>query len=273
MYCQKCGSKIKDGDVFCSSCGNTVGSVEVNEASKSSNAGLICGIIAILTLWIPIVSIPCAIVAIVKGRKSNAGVVILGVVSLLLSIIVSLIICAIVFFGFLFVSSNGGDVLDRVGDAFDKYGDKFDHGDYFKESDETLSGNDFRGSDGSILMLKDDDVYFWYKDSNMNENNYSRGTYEVYNGFKAVSYVIKHLTDFNVPYTSSDSFDGEDYDINEFYILVLNCDKNIVDGKESDKESSTYYGFYDDGSLKLVNVKDKKEVNFIVSDKVNKNTL
>ena len=273
MYCEKCGSKLKDGDVYCSNCGYSKTGVEVN---KSSNSGLIFGVIAILTIWMPVVSIPCAIVAIVKGRKSNAGVTILGIVSLVLSILVTLLICAIVFFSFILVSSRGGDVLDRVDNIIEKYGDRFEHEDYYHEdteNDVTLSGNDFRASDGSILMLKNDNYYFWYKDGAMNENNYSRGTYEVYNGFDAVNYIIRHLKSFDIPYDNPGSFDDEDYDINEFYVLILNCDKNVINGKESEEENSTYYGFYDDGNLKLINVKDKKEISFILSSKSNKNTL
>lgn len=269
MYCEKCGSKLKDSDIYCPNCGHSKTNGEVK---TSSNAGLIFGVIAILTLWMPLVSIPCAIVAIVKGRKSNTGVVILGVVSLVLSILITLIISALVFFGFLFVS-NSDDVLDRIDSYVDRFGDRFDSEEFYDgrdiDDDTSLSGKNFRASDGSLLLLKEDSSYFWYKNNDMDENNYSYGNYEVYNGFKAISYIVRHLKEFDIPYNDKSSFDDSDYDIDEFYVLILNCNKNIIDGKESNKENSIYYGFYDDGKLKLINVKDSKEINFILSDKKN----
>lgn len=289
MYCDKCGSKIKDGDEYCSNCGSSVN--KIKSSNSGSNVGIILAVIAIFTITIPFVSIPCAIFAIIKGKKEKNGnaSIILGVLSLIASIIITLIWIAIIMIGFFIISGKDG-IIDNLDNYLDKYGEKYENriDDFFEDGEKDfreredeeafdIKGHSWKASDGSVLLLKDNDNYIWYNDSKMDEKNYSYGNYSVYNGYEAINYMIKNFSDLGFSYDRQMKFfESDDYDINNYYILVLNCDKMIVNGEESNnkKDSYNYYGFYVNDSLKLIDISNGENSNFVLnSENRNDGTL
>ena len=69
MYCNKCGSEIKEDDRFCTNCGNAV--KEENQTTeikqKKNNAGLIVGIIILAVIAV------LAVITTLDSKKENAG--------------------------------------------------------------------------------------------------------------------------------------------------------------------------------------------------------
>jgi hypothetical protein len=111
QYCTKCGNVIEEGVEYCSRCGQhvkkgqTAGGEEratpaVPQSTGAGGAAIALGIVGLLVgfLFIPLVGIILGIVAIALGasasgqgdRNGSAGVI-LGVLSLILSIVVWII--------------------------------------------------------------------------------------------------------------------------------------------------------------------------------------
>ena len=296
MYCNKCGNKLKSSDEFCSCCGSSLKDNDVySNLNNKNDYSLIFGIIAIVTFVIPVISIPCAVIAIIKNKKSNNGRVglFLGIMSLVFSILLLILIALVVAFSINFLNNNSNNsFFDGVDRYFDYFGDKFDDSQdrfdkYFHDAideydddrddndvdglEDRLSGNNYIVGDGSILMLKNDDSYIWYDNSNMDDKNYSSGSYDVYRGYDAVQYIAKNLSEYGMNYDSQMKFFDGDDDIDNYYLLILNCDKMIVDGKDSDKKEDKYiyYGFYDDDNFKFINIKSKENLNLRFKNKFN----
>ena len=285
MYCDKCGNKIREGDSFCTSCGNSVG---INNNETGSNASVVFVIIAMFTICIPFICIPCAIIAIIMSRKNNKNTfsLVMGIVTLILSILFSIVVALFVMFAAWEISSDKGNIINKAekyveehGNDIDDFGKYFDK--YFDEEEDDdddfeLSNHSYKASDGSVLVLDDNDNYTLYGEKN--SNNYSSGTYEVYNGLGAVNYIVAHLSEFGLSYDKQMKFfDNDKYDLDDYYLLILNCEKVYVDGKESSEkeDSRIYYGFYDDGTLKFIDIKTGKNNNFVLDDdkKSNDGTL
>lgn len=282
MYCDKCGNKIKDGDEYCSNCGSSTN--KIKGVNSDTNVSIILAVVAIFTITIPFISIPCAIFAIIKGKKEKNGntSIILGILSLIVSILITLIWIVIIMFGFFLVFDNDG-LIDDLDKYLDKYGKKyedkiedfFDDGekDFKRKEDEKafdIKGHNWKASDGSVLLLKDNDSYVWYNDSRMDENNYSYGSYSVYNGYEAINYMINNFSDLGFSYDKQMKFfENDDYNINNYYILVLKCDKMIINGEDSNNKKDTYnyYGFYVNNSLKMIDISSGENNNFILNDR------
>ena len=57
--------------------------------------------------------------------------------------------------------------------------------------------------------------------------------------------------------------------IDNYYVLVLKCDKMIINGEESNNKKDTYnyYGFYVNDSLKLIDISSGENNNFVLNDR------
>lgn len=289
MYCVKCGNKIKKDDKYCTKCGNDVLGDKVQVTSNNmvsnsnDNLSIILGVISLVTFWTPIVGIVCAIIAIVSGKKyknttnkSSSGFV-LGLVGLILSILTMLLIIFIFFVAALVVSdkdkssSNVHEYIDRYDD---KYGDTYDKDDE-EDEDFTLNGKVLHGSDKSVLYLNNDNTYSWYMNDSVHDDNYYSGSYSYYNGMDAINYVIKNFSEYGLTYDKQMDFFGDGkYDIDEYYVLVLNCNDAVINGKSDDKVKGIipYYGFYDDDkdTLSMINMKTGNNANFTIDNKTSK---
>ena len=287
MYCVKCGNKLNKNDKFCTKCGNSVVdnyNIQINNnKNNNDNLSIILGIISLVTFWMPIVSIVCAIIAIVSGKKyknstnnSSSGVV-LGVFGLVLSILTILFIIFMLMLA-IFAVDNGEVIENKVHEYTDKFDDK--NGDSYDKDDDsrekfTLNGIILQGTDKSVLYLNNDNTYSWYMNDSVHDDNYYSGTYSYYNGLEAVNYIIKNFSEYGLTYDKQmDLFEKGNYNIDDYYVLVLNCNDVVINGKSDDKSKGIipYYGFYDDDedTLSLVNMKTGNKANFTISGKPNK---
>jgi hypothetical protein len=111
-----------------------------------------------------------------------------------------------------------------------------------------ISGYSWKATDGSILYLEADGSFKWYLREKIRNDSYYIGTYSVYNGQEAVDYMSTELKEYNV--TSEMQMDMiesvEDASLENYYCVVLNNDRCIVDGKNTLREKTVvpYYGFY-----------------------------
>ncbi len=291
MYCTKCGNKLSKEDKFCTKCGNEINIDKVyseyTDSNNTNSLSIILGVFSLLMFWFPLVGIILGIGAIVLAKKykkendKSSGGLVLGIVGLVLSILVIIfIILGIIFFSF-FVT-NSGDLGNKVEEYIDRFGEGFDFDrDDDKDKDDSkfsLEDNVWRGSDKSVLYLNKDNDYYWYMNDNVHDDNYFYGTYSVYNGLDAVNYIVSNFADYNFTYDKQMDLFGEGkYNLNNYYLLVLDCDKAFVNGKEdvSAKGIVPYYGFYDSDkeSLSLVNMKSGNNANFSLYKNSDKNGI
>lgn len=276
MYCQNCGKKQENNENFCTNCGtkyrktenlkNISEETQVSSSEKSSSPQVrttsfpIIGIIALIFFWIPIISIPLAIISIVTGNKyekeTNKKTVgkILGIISLILSIIEIILITCFIFF--LISWGDESEVIEELEDEFYKYYDE-----YFMESEESfdIRGYSWTGTDQSILYLNKDKTYTWYQDDSTKSDNFYSGTYEFYTGNNAIIYITDNLKEYGLTEEEQRGFiQSGGYKLKDYYLIILKCDKVVINGKEQILENNTiyYYGFYKEYQkyLDLVNM-------------------
>ena len=253
MYCIRCGNKVLDSDKYCERCGCCINNdCKVNEYSKSKekNWSLIFGIIACCLFFIPVVSFPLAILAIVFGVKdrvkfNNIGII-LGSISVILSIL------EIVFVVLIF--NNLFDYLDNY-DVMDNYIDQWF---VIEERQEQLEcdidNKIFLVSDGSFIDFSNGSYNWYYEGNNL---NYNRGSYEFYVGSEAYSYIRNEL--------------GKELAYDEdFCLIVMRPTEIMVDGVVMNEVNTVYYyGDIDreDEELELVNYNTSKSLSLVLYDK------
>ena len=97
MYCVNCGNKCNEGEKYCTQCGSPL---EIEESSNNTktDSSLITGILACLFFSVPIISIPLAVISIIMGAnykkgsgKTSAGLI-LGIISLILSVLITIVV-------------------------------------------------------------------------------------------------------------------------------------------------------------------------------------
>lgn len=264
MYCPNCGEKIKEEDNFCPNCGfasqNKPNSTNLPPIKDQS---LILGILSLVFILIPIISIPLSIISIITGKKykketnKKSTGQILGIISLIITIIYMLIIFLLTFF------------------VFSKAIDKLDEEDFYEnniydiiqeESPFDLKGYIWEAEDDSKLYLYQNKKYIWYQDDDQKDNNYYQGTYQVYNGEEAITYIATNLKEYGLTEEEQRKFiQNSNYNLNDYYLLILDCTTRVVDRKKTTEQSvAYYYGFYDKTrkNLNLVNMATANRANF-----------
>ena len=236
MYCSNCGNQVKSEDKFCERCGiylnNNVSNINSNvpNQNKSTNTSLVLGIIACCLFFIPFISLPLAIIAIILGiinrKEQKITGVILGITSIVLVAVEVVLITLL--FNFL---------IDKVPTYLE---DTFDE---LIEEKVEISGNRFIASDNSIIEFYTNGSYYW----SLNDvNNYNKGNYIAYTGTTAYNYAKANLTGFN----------SYEYDIDDFYLIIMMPTEIMVNGSIIDETNTVYYyGEYesDDKALELYN--------------------
>lgn len=236
MYCINCGNKVNSTDNFCNKCGNNVSTNQnLNtqpKENKSTNVSLVLGIIACCLFFIPFISIPLAILAIVLGiinrKEHKLTGLILGIISIILVIIE--VIALILFTGFLTREIIDGDFLEEIREIIEE------------NTEFEINGNKFIVSDNSIIEFNLDGTYYWTIDN----LNYNQGSYTTYSKINAYNYAKNNLKGFNV----------YNYDVDDFYLIVMIPTEIMMNGSII-KETNTvyYYGEYekDERTLELYN--------------------
>ena len=157
---------------------------------KNSNAlgiaSLILGIIAFVFGVVFFISIPLAIVSIILGiislvKRNSKGLSIAGIILSSISIIASIGIILILGA----IGSSIGD--DDVKSGIVSFMNKLSEGQTENlDIENKLDGNRWKMDDGSVLELRDDGTYYWYKTEEDTTDNYFFGTYKTYLGDRAI---------------------------------------------------------------------------------------
>lgn len=220
---------------------------------KNSNAlgiaSLILGIIAFVFGVVFFISIPLAIVSIILGiislvKNSSKGLSIAGIILSSISIIASIGIILIL--GAIGSSIDEDDVKSGIVSFMNKLSKGQTEG---LDIENKLYGNRWKMDDGSVLELRDDGTYYWYKTEEDTTDNYFFGTYKTYLGDRAIEKIDEEY-----------GFNEEGYSHNtavlrtDIYYLELNKEKMKIEGETKDVVQSTkyalffYYGAYSECS-------------------------
>lgn len=257
MYCGRCGNYVGNSSKFCGYCGALL-----NNDRNNSNISLILGIAAIIMLSVPFVSIPMAIASIVMGKRnkdSGKSGIVLGIVSLVISVIYMVLIIGFCIFAVI-----------RINYYFNDY--EWDNDYYIEDEVFDLSGHSYDVSDGGLLYLNENMQYVWYEDK-ADSTSYYNGTYEFYNGIEAVNYIVDNYGISQVEQWKS--FDCWKEDSN-YYLIIFDCTNMIVNGKVRDSNDiSAYYGFYSDFGdyFSLINIDSSDRIEFRLINEVFDNTI
>lgn len=282
MYCPNCGNKIKEGTTYCTNCGAKLKKETTNHETtrtnpsrnNNGNTALILGIIACVTFWLPVLSIPLAIISIITGKnnqkatgKSTVGPI-LGIISLVLTTIEIIIIVISMIFFVDFVreeienEAEEYPIIDRYEDYFNDTTESFD-----------IKGYIWQGADKSVLYLNKNNSYTWYQDDTNHNDNFYVGTYEFYTGTDAIDYITNHLKEYGITEEEQRRlFQNGQYNLSDYYLVMLNCTKMIINGAEQTPQTPIvpYYGFYDPTTkrLSLVNMNTGNKAEFTIKEKL-----
>lgn len=271
MYCIKCGNKIKEEDNFCNNCGSikesTPNNFNYNKKEDNDTFCVVFGIISIIMFWLPFISIPLAIIAIINGKKYcknttfKSNSMILSILGIILSILYSLII---IFFLISVVTYSDYKNDYKYYESENKYSDKLDL---------DIMGHKWLGRDSSILHLENNKTYSWYLNDKDYNKNFHSGTYNIYTGYDAINYIATNLKEYNLTEEEQlDFFKSGNYNINNYILIVLNCRYSNIDGTENNLTGTIpYYGFYYESpkQMSLVNMKSTNKAEFTLIEENN----
>lgn len=138
-----------------------------------------------------------------------------------------------------------------------------------KKTDD-ISGNSYiEETDDSLLDLKNNGTFKYYQDKDELTDYYYEGTYTVYNGEDAIEYIANDLEEYGVTEEEQrDLFErSSKYKLENYYCVVLNNKKCIIDGKNtlSKTVETPYFGFYfeEKDTLNITNMKSANTYIFV----------
>lgn len=272
MYCKNCGKKLKKDENYCPDCGTSTSTEppkpKVTKTNTKQTSILIIGIIACIFFWIPVLSIPLAIVSIILGinykketNTKNLGVI-LGIISLFLTAIVIILLATLAYFVAVEIEDNP-DIQNSMSDFYQDYRrEPFD-----------IKGYSYLGDDNSTIYLNKDKTITWYKlDTNKNDNFYT-GTYDYYTGDTAIKYIAEKLPEYGLTETEQKNIiNSKGETLENYYLIILNLDKVVLEGKEQPTTTKTiyYYGFYNYSRkyLDLNNLETRKQAGFTLKERI-----
>lgn len=208
--------------------------MEKKKAKILGIISLICGIASLFTMfWIvpgiifEIVAIILGIVAIVK--KENIAMPIIGIVLSGLSMIVTM---GLILFAIL---TPEGTLVKSYNTLAEGNTDKV-------KIENKLEGHKWKMTDGSLLELKSNGVYYWYQDADNLTDNYFYGTYTTKVGDDAIDSINK-ITKFNEEYFSNNNKVVLRTDV---YYLELNKISTVISKNANSTIQKSYFciGFY-----------------------------
>ena len=143
-----------------------------------------------------------------------------------------------------------------------------------KEKITDIKGYSWLSDDKSILYLNGDNTYKWYANDNNHDDNYYQGKFKTYKGEEAISYIATNLKEYGLTEEEQRKFfNDENKSINDYYLLILTCEKMVINGKEEDGTDNMayYYGFFSEKtmSLELTNLSSKLKSNLTLKEKTN----
>ena len=142
----------------------------------------------------------------------------------------------------------------------------------FLNPKDKVSGHSFVTDDKfeSLLELKNDGSFKFYKSKSDLTDNYYEGTYELYCGDEAIEYIDTKLSQYALTRKEQEDLmaRNQQYSEDNYYCLVLVNEKCMVGGKNtlSSEIITPYYGFYIKNKLGLVNMRTATIFEFVRED-------
>ena len=267
MYCEQCGRKRGYNELFCTECGHQYHESNFNKKSKStSNTTIILGFISIAAVLIPFLSIPLAITSIIIGLKNKNSFpnIIPAIISLIISIIQVIIFISLLIFYNDYKVDISEDLFEEI----------YENEIIMPQYDYDIIGYDWLGDDNSLLRLDENGSYSWYQSEENHSENFYEGIYEIYVGSEAISYIANNLNEYNL--TENDQIKNilaSGHSINEYYLIILNCNKLVINGTEQTIINNLiyYYGYHEieDNYLDLTNMNTQKAAGFTRKESIN----
>lgn len=270
MYCEKCGKKRSQDEFFCIECGNPYPRINNKNNQNKTDTALILGIISCIFIPFFIISVPLSIASIIIRNKNKQPLS--SSIPAIISLIVAIIEIVIVIFGSIYFYNQVKN--DPNDDFFKEYYD-----DYFYEEDDidselNIRGYSYIGDDNSILSLNTNNEYIWYKDKETKNTNFYQGTYKILDGDEAISYIASNLEEYGLTeYNQYQNIISSNHSINQYYLIILNYEKIVIDGIEEQPTtlSSYFYGYYEeeDNYLDLTDISTNKKLGFTKKEAIN----
>ena len=134
----------------------------------------------------------------------------------------------------------------------------------FEEKGDYLTGNKWRGTDGTLIALDTDGTYKYYNNSEDLNNNYFKGTFVVRSGQDAIDYLVSTQgLDEESQRKAMDKYMVKD---EHYYVLTLNAEERIVNGKNdlAEKTVTEFFGYYSekDQHLNFTSFKTLKSMDY-----------
>lgn len=241
-----------------------IGNINNNDVKKKSNVlgiiSLILGILSLLTSCIIFISAIFAIASLITGiialfTNKNKAMPIIGVIISVIAIVISIIVSVVVKNVVNDVKENVNDYVEsNIGEDLKEglttlYNDLSEGITEDLNVTDKLKGYSWKMGDGSLLVLKNDGTYYWYKDANDKTDNYYYGKYKTLLGDKAIEEINEKF-----------GFNEEGLKNNtkvlrtDIYFLRLDKEEMVINGKKSTVSRNTYYAlfFYDMSSSEAV---------------------
>ena len=121
-----------------------------------------------------------------------------------------------------------------------------------------ISGHDWIGGDGSLLRLRQDGSFSFYKDPDITDDNYKAGTYRVYQGADALSFVSDSLSEYGLTYEEQFQYiyqlsgSNSKNMLKQYYCYVLYHDEFMLDGEaQTPPQDMPFVGFYSEENKTL----------------------
>lgn len=180
-FCNNCGEKLKEGEVYCSKCGKNQKErvITNNDKEGLGTASMVIGIISlVLALTVNVIAFPIALVGLILGIVSKAqnGKKISGIILNIIAMVVGVI----VFIGLIVLFILFALLVDSDYDNYDDYGHYAPReeekeeviGTWNCKSVEKVLNNDY-----GLTLTLDNDRKFTIGEYNNTDKNYVKGVY------------------------------------------------------------------------------------------------
>ncbi len=272
MYCSNCGKKLEPVEKYCTNCGTpTFDHKDISSDSTphitayiSPMPGFLTGILSFTFLRYPLISLPLAIFSIIFGvrykkttNRTNPGTV-LGTIS----IIITTLLFTLTAFAFPFFAQLTQENIQEI--------PLNDENSFFFEEASTsfdIRGYRWAADDKTLLDLKKDSTYIWKNEQNQKFD--SEGTYELYTGQEAISYISTNLKKFGITEEEqSKLFENGTYRLKDYYLIILKNDKPTETNTSTDP--IYFYGFFKESAsrLDLINMNTTSRISFTLQERL-----
>lgn len=209
------------------------------------------------------ISIITGIIALVK--KNKIAMPIIGIGMSIISFFMAVIIVIVSIIS-LVTSYTRNIEIDNDGD-YSYYSNSSINKNNSKNKDKISGYSYIEKQDNSLLDLKSDGTFLYYKDKDDKTDNYYEGTYVVYQGEDAIEYIADDLEMYGLTEVEQRELIRRNDKEENYYCLVLKNEKCIMDGKNTLTSTieTPYYGFFFEriNTLRIVNMKSANIYNFV----------